>query len=61
MSEFARQIDKEGRFVDAGTRYFETAASKSTIIIPICCREGWDSCPHVINKKPRPAKKNIGL
>lgn len=30
------------------------------IIIPQCCREGWDSCPHVL-KKQRITKKNVGL
>jgi hypothetical protein len=30
------------------------------MFIPDCCREGWDSCPHVL-KKQRPTKKNIGL
>lgn len=31
-----------------------------TIIIPICCREGWDSCKHVPKKQKR-AKQNVGL
>jgi len=30
------------------------------IIIPECCREGWDSCPHV-PKKERKKKRNIAL
>lgn len=30
------------------------------MIIPQCCREGWDSCPHVL-KKPKKVKNNIGL
>ena len=30
------------------------------IIIPQCCREGWDSCPHA-TKRIRPKKRNIGL
>lgn len=30
------------------------------MIIPECCREGWDSCPH-IPKKQRRAKHNVGL
>lgn len=29
-------------------------------MIPLCCKEGWDSCPHV-PKKQRRAKKNVGL
>lgn len=31
------------------------------IIIPECCREGWDDCPHVINKPQKATRKNIGL
>lgn len=31
------------------------------IIIPECCREGWDACPHVVNRVTKPAKRNIGL
>lgn len=31
------------------------------VIIPICCREGHDDCPHVINRPEKPAKKNIGV
>jgi hypothetical protein len=30
------------------------------MIIPQCCREGWDSCPHV-QKKHKKTKTNIGL
>lgn len=32
----------------------------SEIIIPRCCREGLDSCPHV-PKKQKQIKRNIGL
>lgn len=32
-----------------------------TIQIPQCCREGWESCPHVINRDPIKSKRNIGL
>ena len=28
--------------------------------VPVCCREGWDSCPHVAQKNKR-VKKNVGL
>lgn len=28
--------------------------------IPDCCREGWESCPHV-PKKQKKVKTNIGL
>ena len=30
------------------------------IIIPQCCLEGWESCPHVV-KKPDRVKRNVGL
>lgn len=29
-------------------------------VIPECCREGWDSCPHVV-KRDTKAKRNIAL
>lgn len=28
--------------------------------IPICCREGWESCKHGV-KREKPPKRNIGL
>lgn len=31
-----------------------------SIIIPECCREGWESCPHVA-KPIKKTKTNIGL
>lgn len=34
--------------------------SSDTMIIPECCREGWESCPHVVNRKEK-IKSNIGL
>lgn len=30
------------------------------VIIPKCCVEGWDSCPHTVQKQ-RPDKRNVGL
>lgn len=30
------------------------------IMIPICCREGWDSCKHCV-KKPKKLKSNVGV
>lgn len=30
------------------------------MIIPICCREGWDSCTHVV-QKPKKQKIQIAL
>lgn len=31
------------------------------IIIPQCCREGWDSCPHSGKKNIKKKKVNKGL
>lgn len=30
-------------------------------IIPICCREGLDSCTHVVNKEFKRRKVNVGM
>ena len=30
------------------------------IVIPQCCREGWDSCPHTPKRKEQ-KRKNIAL
>lgn len=30
------------------------------MLIPACCREGFESCTHVL-KKEKPRKRNIGL
>ena len=30
-------------------------------IVPQCCREGWDTCKHVIKRDKKPRKGNIGL
>lgn len=40
------------------TEILETSVEK--IQIPLCCQEGWASCPHVVRRQ-RPAKRNIGL
>lgn len=32
-----------------------------TLQIPQCCREGWESCPHVVNREEKPVRHNIGL
>jgi hypothetical protein len=29
--------------------------------IPQCCREGWEDCPHVINREQPKTKRNIGM
>lgn len=31
-----------------------------TLIIPECCREGWDSCTHCV-KPQKKVKRNVGL
>lgn len=38
----------------------EVSEKEVKIFIPECCREGWDSCTHVVKHK-RAKKKNIGL
>jgi hypothetical protein len=35
-------------------------SERMNVIIPQCCREGWDTCPHV-PKKQRKSKTNVGL
>ena len=30
------------------------------IMIPLCCKEGWDTCPHTV-KYPKKRKPNIGI
>lgn len=47
--------------VSIETREVEVEEPKCYLEIPQCCVEGWDSCPHVINKEPERVKKNIGL
>lgn len=32
-----------------------------TFFIPECCREGWEDCPHVVNRPKKPKRANIGL
>ena len=29
-------------------------------LVPQCCREGWDSCTHVVKKQGK-IKRNVGL
>lgn len=33
---------------------------KFIVNIPTCCKEGWDTCPHVA-KPAKKSKRNIGL
>lgn len=35
--------------------------SQIRFLIPECCREGWDSCKHVVNRPKEKTKHNIGL
>jgi hypothetical protein len=44
--------DKKPEVLDTGT---------ITIIIPRCCREGLDSCIHVVKKQQKKRKTNPGL
>lgn len=39
----------------------ETVERGNTWVIPECCREGWDDCPHIVNREPQRIKRNIGL
>ena len=34
--------------------------SQIAFLIPECCREGWESCPHV-PKREKPSRGNIAL
>lgn len=38
----------------------EAEVLEPKIIIPQCCREGWENCPHQV-RRPKKTKKNIGL
>ncbi len=59
MSEqFIKKIEIEGR-ISSEKKPFVTSQG-NVVIIPICCREGWDSCIHV-TKKPKKKKTNIGV
>lgn len=51
MIQDDEQKKKEATILDNG---------QIKIIIPECCREGWDSCPHV-PKRLRAKKRNIAL
>lgn len=30
-------------------------------LIPDCCREGWEDCPHVVNRAKEYVRGNVGL
>lgn len=50
------------RFGDYRTEIQPDGTEKDVIVgIPQCCREGWDSCKHVIKKDNKKRKRNIGL
>lgn len=48
---------KEPEYTEDGVRIIDI----TDIMIPECCREGWDSCPHVVNRETKRDKRNIGL
>ena len=60
--DFIHKVIQEGRTTDVSNLPVGIVAEEKVVrmIIPECCREGWDSCPHVI-KKPKKTKTNIGL
>lgn len=59
--DFVRIIRRESKFKDVSELATgEQIISVEHMIIPECCREGWDSCPHV-PKKQKVARKNVGL
>ncbi len=62
MTDFGTQLHNEARLkhISEIPRGEVVEANRLNAIIPICCVEGWDSCPHV-PKKQRRAKRNIGL
>jgi len=50
------------RFGESRTEIQQDGTEKEVIVgIPQCCREGWDSCKHVIKKDKERRKHNIGL
>ena len=54
--------EKETKILNASEMVMNTDDDRRRmVIIPQCCREGWESCPHVINRKTKPSKRNIGL
>lgn len=60
--DFIREVQTSGKARDVSElpTGIIGEASHINMIIPECCREGWDSCPHVL-KKQKPAKRNVGL
>lgn len=58
------EMMKDGRVISFGDlSTVENAKGEIdfvSAIIPQCCREGWDSCPHV-PKRFKQSKTNIGL
>lgn len=52
-------------YTDRSPETIDVAKEHEPIImlIPDCCREHWDSCPHVVNKSDyqKKKKRNIGL
>lgn len=62
MEDFILKVRKENKIRDVSDLPTGEVISidVAQMIIPECCREGWDSCPHV-PKKQRKIKGNIGL
>ena len=53
---------KEIGFEDRKVVETEDGEQKEVLIfIPECCREGWDSCIHVVQSNLKKKKTNIGL
>jgi hypothetical protein len=58
--------ESKGPFIEIGPGDTREEARKdgsmavTSILIPECCREGWESCRHVA-KRQRPIRNNIGL
>lgn len=57
--DFLKKIAIEGRVTSTEGMTFETS-QRPNVLIPICCREGWESCIHTA-KKQKKVKTNVGL
>lgn len=55
-------MNEDIQFGDRRIEIREDGTEREIVVgIPECCREGWDSCPHVLKREPFRSKKNIGL
>ena len=61
-SDFQNKIVQEGKVRDVSELPAGVImeADRTNVIIPLCCKEGWDSCPHVPRKQKK-VKTNIGI